>query len=94
MNMTTFSRKWDLKKKPKAEGLSIGLGETVASSEQEESRLGAAAYPAQMERMSHLMASLAELEPQKWEKESSELIGFFLDSQRVLLVSQQLAAYR
>lgn len=41
-----------------------------------------------------MMGSLSEVEPQKWERESSEVIGWFLDSQRTLLVSQQLAAYR
>jgi hypothetical protein len=47
-----------------------------------------------MERLARLAGCLGELEPAQWEKESSELFGFFLDNQRSLLISQQLAAYR
>ncbi len=47
------------------EGQGIGLGESTASSEQDDAR-GEVTYVVQMERMGRLVGSLAEMEPSRW----------------------------
>ncbi len=44
--------------------------------------------------MAVLVEKTSSIDLQNWEKESSELMGFFLEGQKVMLVSQQLAAQK
>jgi hypothetical protein len=90
---THFVRKRELTKKQGGDSKST-LGESVLSGEKEETSSGLASVQSAMHRMAVLVEKAGSLEVQSWEKESSELMGFFLESQRFMLVSQQLAAQR
>ena len=90
---THFVRKRELTKKQGGDSKTM-LGEPGLVGEKEELTSGLASVQSAMLKMAVLAEKASSIELQSWEKESSELMGFFLEGQRFMLVSQQLAAQR
>ena len=88
-----FIRKRDLTKKQSMDTTHSSVG-SQESSQMPEDHSSLPSYQQAMEVLSHLHSHLEELDLQNWEKETHDVLAFFLDQRRTLLSRQQLEAYR
>lgn len=91
---TRFIRKRDLTKKIHIDSTTGSLNSSSPTHEQSKESSAIQNYQHAMKALASLHEHLHELDLSNWEKETSEVLAFFLEGKKALLSIQQLQGYR